>query len=233
MIPKYTPNQFYTAKSRDDLPLECKLCHRTFFIKKHIIQKILVGQKNITYDFCSTRCSAKAKTTSVKLKCVHCRKSFKRELKEIKKVKNSFCSSSCSATYNNTHKRHGTRRSKLEVWIERKLKLTLPNLVVLYNDKSAISSELDIFIPSLRLGFELNGIYHYEPIHGDKKLEQVQSNDHRKFQACLEQGIELCIIDTSTLKHFKEHNAQKFLDIVVSVIKQKLSTSQPAFAVSS
>jgi hypothetical protein len=72
------------------------------------------------------------------------------------------------------------------------------------------------------LAFELNGIFHYEPIYGDNKLEQIQNNDNRKFQACLEKNIELCIIDTSQLKYFKEKNCLKYLEIVQSVVGNRL-----------
>jgi very-short-patch-repair endonuclease len=137
------------------------------------------------------------------------------------KYKNNFCSSSCAAIYNNTHKTYGTRRSKLEKYLEEKLKEKYPKLDIHFNRKDAINSELDIYIPSLKLAFELNGIYHYEPIHGPEKLASVQNNDQRKFQACLERGIELCIIDTSSIKHFKENKANKFLNIIIEIISKR------------
>jgi hypothetical protein len=73
------------------------------------------------------------------------------------------------------------------------------------------------------LAFELNGIFHYEPIFGDEKLDKITNNDNRKFQACLEKKIELCIIDTSKFGYFKESGARKFLDIVVDIINKKSS----------
>ena len=76
----------------------------------------------------------------------------------------------------------------------------------------------------MKLAFEINGIYHYEPIHGQEKLSRVQNNDSRKFQACLEKDIELCIIDSSSLKYFKPQNAQKYLDIITSIIKLRISS---------
>ena len=91
-----------------------------------------------------------------------------------------------------------------------------------FNKRDTINSELDIYVPSLKLAFELNGAFHYEPIFGKEQLEKIQNNDNRKFQACLEKGVELCIIDSSGLGYFKEKNAKPFLDIVVSVITQKL-----------
>jgi len=97
-----------------------------------------------------------------------------------------------------------------------------PDLKILYCDKTAINSELDIYIPSLNLAFELNGVYHYEPIHGQNKFEQIQNNDNRKFQACIEYGIELAIIDVSNLKYFKENNCLKYLSIIQNIISQKI-----------
>jgi hypothetical protein len=138
---------------------------------------------------------------------------------------NVFCGKSCAASYNNTHKTHGNRRSKLEIYLEEKFPALYPSLEFHFNRKDAINSELDIFIPSLKLAFELNGIYHYEPIHGKDKLESIQNNDNRKFQACLERDIELCIIDASKLTYFKESNAVPYLNIIRKVIDQKKSTS--------
>ena len=96
-----------------------------------------------------------------------------------------------------------------------------------FNRKDAINGELDIYIPSLKLAFELNGIFHYEPIYGSEKLASIQSNDTRKAQACLEHGIELCLIDVSTFKKFKEKRAGKFLQIIQDIINLKLSESSP------
>ena len=103
-------------------------------------------------------------------------------------------------------------------WDEKKLISLYPTLKIDFNKKNAINSELDIYIPSLKLAFELNGIYHYEPIHGSNKLNQTQNNDQRKFQACYEHGISLCIIDTSKQKYFKENTSQEFLNIIVDII---------------
>ena len=66
------------------------------------------------------------------------------------------------------------------------------------------------------------GIFHYEPIYGGDKLNQTQNNDERKFQACLEQEIKLCIIDTSQQKYFKEKTSQKYLNIMNEIIQTHL-----------
>ena len=77
----------------------------------------------------------------------------------------------------------------------------------------------------MKLAFELNGIYHYEPIHGDDTLKRIQNNDKRKFQACLAREIELCIIDSSNLKYFKESKAYSFFKIIVDIISSKKQPS--------
>ena len=122
-------------------------------------------------------------------------------------------------------KNTGTRRSKLEMWLQAQLDKLYPSLEIQYNKKDAITAELDIFIPSLKLAFELNGIFHYEPIFGKEKLKSIKNNDLRKFQACLEQQIELCIIDTSSQKYFKENTSKKYLKIIIEVVNSKLLNS--------
>ena len=63
-----------------------------------------------------------------------------------------------------------------------------PELLILYSDKSAIESELDIYLPSLKLAIEIQGIFHYKPIFifGDLKLKQIQDNDLNKKLICFE-----------------------------------------------
>jgi hypothetical protein len=206
----------------------CINCGKKILKPKHEIQKTLAGSKQCKSSFCSISCSRIYHGRGSRIvSCTKCGKSFKKEEKEIRKSKTGrhFCSRSCSVTYHNTHKTKGTRRSKLEAWIEEQLSKLHPNLEIYFNNKDAINSELDIYIPSLKLAFELNGIFHYEPIYGEEKLASTQNNDNRKFQACLDQNIELCIIDTSGQKYFKEKSSQKYLDIITNILNSKLSNS--------
>ena len=172
---------------------------------------------------CSNSCLSISNSKSKMVNCKNCNKPFQKMQKEINKSKsgNHFCSRSCSAIYNNAHKTTGTRVSKLEVWLQPQLTELYPNLDILYNDKETIKSELDIYIPSLQLAFELNGIFHYEPIFGENKLESIQNNDHKKFHLCVENKIDMCTIDTSSQKRFTEKSSVKYLDIITKVINER------------
>lgn len=220
MKPLYTQIEFDNAKTVDKLPCQCYTCNKIFYKLKRVIQRTIRKQKGFSAKYCSKECSGLQQQTKQKLSCTNCKKIFTKTLSEIKKTKNHFCSSSCSAKYNNVHKTYGTRRSKLEIYLEEQLANTYPSLHIDFNKKDTINSELDIYIPSLKLAFELNGIFHYEPIYGSEKLNQIQNNDQRKFQACAENNISLCIIDSSSMKNFKQDKANKFLEIIISIINK-------------
>lgn len=191
---------------------------------KHCEEEFIPNRRRT--KFCNKTCFLNWKRNIKELKCAECDKIVARRLSEINKSKdrNVFCSRSCGARYNNLHKKHGNRRSKLESWLETKL-VKQYDFVILFNDKQIINAELDIYIPHLKLAFELNGIFHYEPIFGETKFEQIKNNDKRKFQACLENDIELCIIDSSGMKYFKEENCQKYLTIIETIIQNKNGNS--------
>lgn len=224
--------QFINTKTRSLIDIKCDKCSKEFKRKKNLI--FIYAKNRLTeldveniYSkeyFCSRLCSSLARLTGRTIECLQCKK-----LVYVTKAvadEQKFCSQSCSATYNNAHKTYGTRRSKLEIWLEKELTIKYPNLKLHFNRKDAINSELDIYIPNLKLAFELNGIFHYEPIYGIEKLSQIQNNDTRKFQACLERGIELCIIDSSKLKYNKPEKFKKYLDIISSIIDSKIKTIQ-------
>lgn len=221
MIPIYTQEEFNIAKSNTLLPLKCEHCGKTFYqLKKHLKYWIITKGIKEYFKYCSQQCEALSNKESLTIKCTNCNKNFTIKNSQNKRSKsgNHFCSQSCAAIYNNTHKTKGIRRSKLEQYLEYKLNELYPQLEILFNDKTTINSELDIYIPSLKLAFELNGIFHYEPIFGESKLNSIQQNDANKFQKCQEHGISLCIIDTSSQKYFKEQSSIKFLNIIKNII---------------
>ena len=177
------------------------------------------GRNFCCYD-CYGEYQRKDQKNNIK-ECTNCGKKFYKRPAEQKKTKNHFCSRSCAATYNNTHKKTGTRVSKLEIFLQEQLSQEY-NFQFHFNRKDTINSELDIYIPEINLAFELNGVFHYEPIYGEEKLKKIQNNDERKFQACLEHKIELCIIGTSKQRYFKEKTSNEYLCIITNIIEQKL-----------
>jgi len=169
--------------------------------------------------YCSKLCESLNMTKKQKVSCKNCGKEFQKQASQIKQSSNHFCSQSCACTYHNTHKTKGTRTSKLEIWLQEQLRILYPDEEILFNDKTAINSELDIYFPNRKLAFELNGIFHYEPIYGEKKLEQIQNNDQRKFLLCHQNNISLCVIDTSKQKYFKKEQSKKYLKIITDILQ--------------
>ena len=225
MRTKFTEHEIRQMKTSNEksIPCECYACNQIFYITRAAALKFYMNCKNPRLNqTCSIKCKGEVKRKRIEVVCLQCNKNFYKLPKEIKKSPNNFCGSSCAATYNNTHKTKGYRRSKLELYLEKELPVLYSTLEFHFNRKDAINSELDIYIPSLRLAFELNGIFHYEPIYGQCQLDKIKNNDTRKFQACLERNIELCIIDTSKLSYFKEKNAKPYLGIVCSIIDKNV-----------
>lgn len=166
--------KYIDFKTRSTCPFAWSCIYKHFKSFKEACE-IATGQKYTRYN------------SPVKVICKNCDIQFMKSVSELRKTPNSFCSQSCAAIYNNKHKEHGTKRSKLEIYIEKRLKEEFPNLRILYNNKSIIHSELDIYFPDLKIAVELNGIFHYEPIYGHDKLEQIQNNDKQKMINCYNQ----------------------------------------------
>lgn len=206
------------------IELECPECLKPFFRSKNVIQSKFGKYNKNNKIYCSFECSAKHKTYAKNVLCKQCNKNFIKSLNQIKKIKNHFCSRSCAAKYNNTHKVKGYRRSKLEQWLEITIKKIFPNIEMICNGTD-INHELDIYFPKLKLAVELNGIFHYKAIYGINKLISTQDNDNKKIQACLEANIHLLIIDTSFQKRFTPKTSTKFLNEICNEINLRLKSS--------
>ena len=203
------------------MSLECCHCHRVFSKKKHRLMDDIKSDNRASGHHCSRKCSHAASIKRENIICKECGKSVSKIPSALKnKSRNFFCCSSCSTSFNNKNKTYGIRVSKLEMYLQKMLKENYTFEIDL-NKHDTINSELDIYIPSLKLAFELNGIFHYEPIYGNERLKKIQNNDDRKFQACLERGIELCIIDSSSQKRFTEETSNKYWLIVKNIIDKK------------
>jgi hypothetical protein len=204
--------------------MQCKICKTNFLLSDKSTARLSKGETAIG-QFCSKKCANISMSKKITSSCCICGSSVEKLPSALKKskCKKFFCSKSCAGKYNSTHKTKGTNRSKLEKWLEQKLTKLYPDLEFCFNQSHVINAELDIYIPSLKLAVELNGIFHYEPIFGDEKLIKTQNNDNRKILASAEKGIDLCVIDTTSLTYFKENGANNFLEIIKKIINQKIN----------
>lgn len=224
--PETTPEYLEKFRSRELVPLQCAYCSSTFHKTKHAIQLSLWYKQQRMY--CSLQCHSrhqivlKNKQATALFACAQCGAEVARAGSQVSKTGNVFCSRSCSTTYNNRNKTYGTRRSKLEKYLEGRIRTQWPELVLQCNSKDVIGSELDFYFPQLKLAIELNGIFHYEPIYGQDKLEKIQNNDKQKFASCHESGIELCIIDSSKCTYLTKAQKEYFWSIVMNLIQPLL-----------
>lgn len=203
-------------KKTKRVEIECTNCKKLFLYKVYDLGKY-------KSNCCSRKCSNELKITSSEVECKQCGKKFNKIKSQIIKFPNHFCSQSCAASFNNTHKDYGIRRSKLEIYLEEYIRKTFPQIELFCNNKESINSELDFYFPSLKFAIELNGIVHYEPIYGVDKFEKIQNNDKRKAIACYEKGIELAIIDTSNCKYLSNTTKEKYSKIVCDLLEEVIS----------
>ena len=162
------------------------------------------------------------KTTSIDVTCIECGKVTRRAMAEVKKSKNHFCSHSCSCTHQNRNKKTGTTTSKLETFIANRIRQTYPSLTVIQNDRTTVGHELDIFIPSLRVAIEVNGIMHYEPIFGDDKFNRIQFGDQQKMLLCNNMDIELIVVPN--MKTFSKKYSEKVWEELHGVLDKCIIT---------
>lgn len=222
--PKFCSRSCSDKSKISSIPMKCSHCGSPTSVTNYMYCKSKTGR-----FFCSRSCAATYNNTNQRnqkntaLNCAQCNREMNVYNYTYKnsQTKRFYCSKKCAGIYNSTHKTYGYSRSKLEIWIENQLSVLLPNIVIEYNKRDVIDSELDIYIPSLKLAFEINGVYHYEPIHGLKLLEKTKTNDLKKAKSCAEIGIELRSIDTSKLKVYGERNYKPYLDMIIGVITSK------------
>jgi very-short-patch-repair endonuclease len=174
--------------------MKTMITHRCAQCNKEFTHRLNNRRNGSRQKYCSIECRDNSHRTALPVTCDNCGIQFEKHPSRITKTNHNFCSQSCAATYRNTHRTTGTRRSKLESYLESQIRSEFPDLTLICNGKDAIGSELDFYFPQLRLAIELNGIFHYEPIYGSDKLEQIQANDQQKSLRCAAAGIELCII---------------------------------------
>lgn len=223
----YTEEEFNFAKSSSMLLCQCGICKKSFLKRKRLIEKLTL--KKI---FCSRKCRWDSmRFPKYEFDCAYCgihhiRKYSSNLKKKDRSGKLFFCNYACHMRYQQktkTIKIERCNRSKLERWLEIELTKIYPSLEILYNTRKIVSPyELGIYIPSLKLAIELNGPWHYFPIHGEKKLQKIQFGDMYKSDECRELKIALLTIDVSQYKNFNQKHNIKYLNYIIDVVNEKL-----------
>jgi len=236
MIKEFSYKEYLQTNSRGLLPCTCEnpACHKTFYIEKRYIKRAYSSFKNKNKKrslpkYCSVGCHKEDKERMATLitSCINCEKKILKKFRLLKthNSHNYFCGSACAASYNNKNKSFGFRRSKIEIWIEKQLKKKYKDLKIFFNDKTAINSELDIYIPELNLAFEINGIFHYKPIYGIEKFEAILKNDAEKKILCEQNKIKLIIVNTSKQMCFSAQTSLKYLNYIENEVELHMTNS--------
>jgi hypothetical protein len=213
----------------------CEICNKTFNSKRALNSHSVVhkpeyvcGSKKLSTiveaEYLKAPLTCKQCNTIIQYKDSFGKLTFSRKQKRLGRPGNIFCGMSCSAVFNNKHKTHGTRKSKIEYFIEKNLKETFPTLKMLFNDRTENGSdlELDIYIPSLKLAFEINGIHHYKPIHGEKVFKCTIANDTKKSEFCKNNNIELHVLDVSRMTGFKNELGIPYFELIKQRIEERV-----------
>jgi len=205
--------QCFGKYNNTQIKVNCTLCDKEFFVIKSRYKKIT------KHCFCSVECSSKHHTKKVEVNCLICDKKFLKPFDRIAKRPRHCCSPECAIELVKSQKNWGGRRSKLEIYVEEKLKKEF-NLNFLFN-KTTIGYELDIHIPEIDLAIEINGITHYEPIYGEEIFRRRLYIDEQKIKECLSRNIKLEILKVSRDKNYP-HILEKRYQEIKSIIQQRL-----------
>lgn len=118
-------------------------------------------------------------------------------------------------------------RSKVEEYIEKKIRRYYPQVELKCNDKSALRLlEIDLYFPSLSLGIEINGKCHREPIFGKRVFAKTCRNDKAKRTACRNKSIDLHTIDYYGSK-FTDKIGQEYWLKVREILREEIKKKCP------
>lgn len=98
----FTEEEYNNAKFRDLLPCKCDGCGKEYTKSKRILYQSL--RNNIKHTFCSKDCEIKFRFIKILVSCKNCGKEFYKTKSQYEATINDFCSRSCAATYNNSHR---------------------------------------------------------------------------------------------------------------------------------
>lgn len=164
--------------------------------------------------FCNSTCAGnyngkiKSEKNSDTISCSFCNNKFIRKkslniTRKTKEEKLNFCSQECNGLHAvrlgkgifDSNQNYIKLRSNLELFIESKIRNEFPFLYLEVCNRTLMNGlELDFYIPSIKLAIEINGIFHYSPIHGEDLLFKIQTKDKLKIDFCFTNKIQLIIV---------------------------------------
>ena len=201
----FTKHELENSKNKTMLNIKCKQCNCIFTRKKiDIINYIRYRKSGFLY--CTRECASKGHQKRLNLICGTCGKSFIRYVASARNKINVFCTNSCSAKYNNKHRLGGCNRSKAEIYLVSLIRQDFPNLLIEENNHKLLPSgyEIDILLPEIKFGIELNGPTHYLPIFGEELLVKAKLHDLTKAIEMQQLKYTLFVLDISRYRDFKK-----------------------------
>ncbi len=202
--------------------VKCLTCG-IYFYKK------LSESKRFPNHFCSKDCKWIHSNKQIEVQCLNCNELFKKKESKIKTQPRHCCSIQCFRMLAKYKKNWGSNRSKLEIYVEKRLTEELA-LNISYNDTS-IGYELDIYLPEMSFAIELNGVFHYKAIYGEEALLKRQEIDRLKAEECVKRNIKLIVINVSEDKNNKrtfEKRYNEIKNLILSRVEEcKQQSSQP------
>jgi len=194
MITNFDIQEFNESPNNKKFELLCNYCGKSFTVKKKKISKYIHNPTSKKYCFCSLGC----RIDNFLDKYIENDDNYLDKIIQ-KKEKNK-------------------KRSKIELFVEEKLIEYFGGLNFIFDSSNTIGYNLDIYIPSLNLGIDINGLHHYKPIFGKKAFELTQDKDKKKILECRNRGINYHTINISNQKRFTKETSQIYVDEIINII---------------
>jgi hypothetical protein len=216
-IIKY-PNHFCSQQCKSEhqnkkQEIFCSLCSKSLMMTPYRIS-------SFDRHFCSHKCRSEyVLEQRVVVECSICGNELSKTKGQIRNKSRFCCSTECFKLLIKYYKNWGSSRSKLEIAIENHLS-KLFEFKIKYNKKD-IGYELDIHVPHINLGIEINGPLHYRVIFDEEKLIRTQQIDKEKSEECQKRNIKLVVINVSNDGRSKKIQTQR-INEVVNIINNRI-----------